>query len=56
MYLLVYVDDILVAAKNAADIQHVKDRLKKVFRVRDLGEAEYFVGMSLGTGTGKPNP
>ena len=47
MYLLVYVDDILVAAKNAADIQHVKDRLRKVSKVRDLGEAKYFLGMSL---------
>ena len=47
VYLLVYVDDILVAGKSAADIQHVKDRLTKVFKVRDLGEAKYFLGMSL---------
>ena len=39
--------DILVAAKSATDIQHVKDRLTKVFDVRDLGEAKYFLGMSL---------
>ena len=47
-YLLVYVDDILGAAKSAANIQHVKDRLTKVFHDRDLGEAKYFLGMSLG--------
>ncbi len=47
VYVLVYVDDILVAGKNMADIQSVKDMLTKAFKVRDLGEAKYFLGMSL---------
>jgi len=47
IYILVYVDDILVAAKNLADINHVKARLTAIFDVRDLGEAKYFLGMSL---------
>ena len=47
VFLLVYVDDILVAAKSLADIQHVKDRLTKAFKVRDLGEVKYFLGMSV---------
>lgn len=42
-----YVDDILVAAKSSADIQHVKDRLTEVVKVRDLGEVKYFLGMSV---------
>ncbi len=47
IYILVYVDDILVAAKNLADINHVKARLTDIFDVRSLGEAKYFLGMSL---------
>ncbi|KAL3160750.1 hypothetical protein ABBQ32_14128 [Trebouxia sp. C0010 RCD-2024] len=47
VYLLVYVDDMLVAAKSMADIQHVKDRLAKAFKVTDLGEVKYFLGMSV---------
>ena len=46
VYLLVYVDDHDIS-KSAANIQHVKDRLTKVFNVRDPGEAKYFLGMSL---------
>ena len=40
VYVLVYVDDILVASKNLEDIQHVKHRLTEVFKVRDLQEAK----------------
>ena len=47
VYVLVYVDDILVAGSHLSDIQHVKDRLANIFKVRDLGEAKYFLGMSL---------
>ena len=42
IYILVYVDDILVAAKNLADINYVKARLRAIFDVKDLGEAKYF--------------
>ena len=36
-----------MAGKSAADMQHVKDRLTTVFKVRFLGEANCFLGMSL---------
>lgn len=47
VYVLVYVDDILIAAKDMAAIINVKERLTSAFDVRDLGEAKYFLGMSL---------
>ena len=47
VFLLVYVDDILAAAKSAADIQHVNDRLTKV---RHLGEAQVLSGHEAGQG------
>ena len=47
VYILVYVDDILIAAKDIATVNNVKERLTSIFDVRDLGEAKYFLGMSL---------
>ena len=47
IHILVFVDDILVAAKNLADINHVKARLTAIFDLRDLGEAKNFLGTSL---------
>lgn len=47
IYILVYVDDILVAAKDMAAVISIKERLTTTFDVRDLGEAKYFLGMSL---------
>ena len=47
IYLLVYVDDILIAAKTQEAIDHVKARLTDACDVRDLGPAKYFLGMSL---------
>lgn len=45
-YLLVWVDDILVAGCPEA-VQNVKDVLRASFDVRDLGEANFFLGMEV---------
>ena len=44
---LTYVDDLLIAAPNAARAAEVKQRLMSVFEARDLGEATFFLGMSI---------
>lgn len=45
-YLLVWVDDILVAG-SPESVQGVKDVLHASFDVRDLGEANFFLGMEV---------
>jgi hypothetical protein len=47
IYLLVWVDDILIAAPDTASIDWVKQRLNSAFDSRDLGEAKLFVGISI---------
>ena len=44
-YILVYA--IQIAAKNMAVVASIKERLISIFDIRDLGEAKYFLGMSL---------
>jgi len=45
--LLVYVDDLLIAAPDAATVDAVKKTLLAAFDARDLGSAEYFLGMRI---------
>ena len=47
VYILVYVDDILIATKQEDKVIAVKDVLMKTFDARDLGEASYFVGWEI---------
>jgi hypothetical protein len=46
-YVLVWVDDILVAGLDQEEIAAVKEELGAVFDVRHLGEATYFLGMEV---------
>lgn len=46
-YLLLYVDDMLVAGACKAEIQQVKDDLKAAFDMKDLGIARRILGMNI---------
>jgi hypothetical protein len=46
-YVLVWVDNILVAGLDWEEIAAVKELLRAVFDVRDLGEATYFLGIKV---------
>jgi hypothetical protein len=47
IWLLVWVNDILVAAQGEERVAKVKAHLTAKFDVRDLGPATYFLGMEL---------
>ena len=45
VYLLLYVDDILVACKYIADLDILKQQLKSVFEMKDLGPTQKILGI-----------
>ncbi|GKD46634.1 retrovirus-related pol polyprotein from transposon TNT 1-94 [Tanacetum coccineum] len=47
IYLLLYVDDMLIACKSKAEIGSTKSLLKKEFDMKELGEAKKILGMDI---------
>ena len=47
IYLLLYVDDMLIAAKNIAEIHQLKALLSGEFDMKDLGAAKKILGMEI---------
>ena len=47
VYLLLYVDDMLIASVNKSHIQELKMLLGKEFEMKDLGEAKKILGMEI---------
>ncbi|KAJ4719824.1 Retrovirus-related Pol polyprotein from transposon TNT 1-94 [Melia azedarach] len=47
IYLVLYVDDMLIAAENKSDVQKLKDLLSIEFEMKDLGAARKILGMEI---------
>ena len=47
IYLLIYVDDILVVSIDVAELQSTKVQILAAFDARDLGPVTYFLGMEI---------
>ncbi|KAE8692332.1 hypothetical protein F3Y22_tig00110840pilonHSYRG00095 [Hibiscus syriacus] len=47
IYLLLYVDDMLIASRSQTEIAKLKTQLNKEFEMKDLGEAKKILGMEI---------
>ncbi|KAH9714714.1 Integrase catalytic domain-containing protein [Citrus sinensis] len=47
IYLLLYVDDMLIASKNRDEIERLKKQLVSEFEMKDLGDAQRILGMEI---------
>ncbi|KAK2980235.1 hypothetical protein RJ640_002696 [Escallonia rubra] len=47
IYLLLYVDDMLIAAKSMSDVNGLKEQLKREFEMKDLGATNRILGMEI---------
>ena len=53
IYLLLYVDDMLIASKSKVEIEKLKTQLSSEFEMKDLGEAKKILGMEISRDRGK---
>ena len=47
MYLVVYVDDLLMTRNNESYIASIKKYLKKIFEMKDMGHLHYYFGIEV---------
>ncbi|KAE8701188.1 Detected protein of confused Function [Hibiscus syriacus] len=47
IYLLLYIDDMLIASKSQKEIDKIKAQLNQEFEMKDLGEAKKILGMKI---------
>uniref|UniRef100_A0A5K1A4K1 Reverse transcriptase Ty1/copia-type domain-containing protein n=1 Tax=Nymphaea colorata TaxID=210225 RepID=A0A5K1A4K1_9MAGN len=46
-WLLIYIDDIVITGNSSSHISYVKGMLQQEFKMKDLGELRYFLGVEL---------
>ncbi|GJU22208.1 putative RNA-directed DNA polymerase, partial [Tanacetum coccineum] len=47
LYLLVYVDDLVLTGNSVVEMKKFKEFLSKKFKIKDLGELKYFLGIEV---------
>lgn len=47
VYLVIYVDDLLIAGKDARVVRNIQEKLKKEFEMADMGEVHHFLGIKV---------
>ena len=47
IYLLVYVDDIIITGNSSSQVSHLVTALSKAFELKDLGALSYFLGIQI---------
>lgn len=45
--ILVYIDDIILAGNSLSEFQHIKSILHASFKIKDLGQLNYFLGLEV---------
>jgi len=45
--ILMYVDDIILAGNDKEEIDRIKQALTKTFKIKDLGDLRYFLGLDV---------
>ena len=52
--LLIYVDDIILAGNDKEEIARIKQALNQTFKIKDLGNLRYFLGLEISSHDARP--
>jgi len=47
IYLIIFVDDLLIYGKNKERLKNIKDKLSNKFEMKDLGEVKTYLGINI---------
>jgi len=47
IYLIIFVDDLLICGKNERKLIGIKDKLSNKFKMKDLGEVRTYLGINI---------
>ena len=47
VFIIIYVDDLVIGGEHLADIQHIKKLLSSRFEMKDMTKLRYFLGIEL---------
>jgi hypothetical protein len=47
VYILLYVNDFIIASKDLQEMMGIKNKLKRKFQMRDFGNLRYFLGIQI---------
>ena len=47
IYLLIFVDDLLICGRNKEKIQNIKKLLSEIFKMKDLGKIKEYLGITV---------
>ena len=47
VFILIYVDDLIIGGEHLADIDHIKKLLSNRFELKDMQELHYFLGINV---------
>ena len=47
LFIIIYINDLIIRGEHLADINHIKKLLSGIFKMKDMKELHYFLGIEV---------